>query len=166
MNKEHNYKLAVKWTGNQGTGTSNYKKFERSYHIQIENKADIAGSSDPEFRGDRTKHNPEELLLAAVSSCHMLWYLHFCSENKIIVTDYIDNARAVMEETVSGNGKFTSITLCPTISLTENTMIEKATELHGKANEFCFVANSLNLKVSHEPVFKVVANTDVQKKVM
>jgi organic hydroperoxide reductase OsmC/OhrA len=66
MNKQHNYKIAVEWTGNQGTGTSNYTDFERSYSVQIENKADILGSSDPEFRGDKTKHNPEELLLASV----------------------------------------------------------------------------------------------------
>jgi organic hydroperoxide reductase OsmC/OhrA len=156
MNTQHNYKLDVKWTGNQGTGTSNYKDFERSYNIEIENKVDILGSSDPEFRGDKTKHNPEELLLASVSSCHMLWYLHFCTENKIIVTDYVDNATAVLEVTADGNGKFASITLNPNVSVTEKTMIEQATELHKKANEFCFVANSLNFKVDHQPIINVV----------
>ncbi len=153
MNTQHHYKLAVKWTGNQGTGTSNYKQFERSYKIQIENKADILGSSDPEFRGDRTKHNPEELLLASVSSCHMLWYLHLCSEAKIIVTDYVDNAEATLDETENGNGKFTSITLHPNITISDKSMVEQATELHKKANEFCFVSNSLNFIVAHEPVF-------------
>ena len=156
MNTQHNYKLAVKWTGNQGSGTSNYNEFERSYAIQIENKVVIHGSSDPEFRGDRTKHNPEELLLAATSSCHMLWYLHFCSENKIIVVDYIDNATAILQETENGNGKFSSITLNPIVTVTEKAMIEQATELHKKANEFCFVANSLNFKVEHQPVINVV----------
>ena len=155
MNTQHNYKLAVKWTGNQGSGTSNYNEFERSYAIQIENKIVINGSSDPEFRGDRTKHNPEELLLAATSSCHMLWYLHFCSENKIIVVDYIDNATAILQETENGNGKFSSITLNPIVTVTEKAMIEQATELHKKANEFCFVANSLNFKVEHQPVINV-----------
>lgn len=155
MSTLHNYNLAINWTGNQGTGTSNYKEFDRSYTIQIENKADILGSSDPEFRGDNTKHNPEELLLASVSSCHMLWYLHFCSEAKIIVTHYIDNATAILEETENGNGKFTSISLNPTITITEKSMVEQATELHKKANEFCFVANSLNLKVDHRPVINV-----------
>lgn len=156
MNTQHNYKLAVKWTGNQGSGTSNYKEFERSYAIQIENKAVIHGSSDPEFRGDRTKHNPEELLLAAVSSCHMLWYLHLCSEAKIVVVDYIDNATAILQETENGNGKFTSITLNPIVTVTEKAMIEQATKLHKKANEFCFVSNSLNFKVDHQPVINVV----------
>ena len=155
MNTLHNYRAAIIWSGNQGSGTSNYKDFERSYHIQIENKATILGSSDPAFRGDRTKHNPEELLLAAVSSCHMLWYLHFCSENKIIVTDYIDNATAILEETERGNGKFIAIALHPTITITEKSMIEKATELHAKANEYCFVANSLNLIVTSFEIFIV-----------
>lgn len=163
MNTLHNYKLSVKWTENQGNGTSNYKDFERSYKIQIENKADILGSSDPEFRGDKTKHNPEELLLASVSSCHMLWYLHLCAENKIIVTDYVDNATAVLEETEDGNGKFSSITLNPLITITEKSMVEQAIELHKKANEFCFVANSLNLKVNHKPIFNVVEVDEVEK---
>lgn len=152
MNTLHNYLLSVKWTGNQGTGTSNYKNFERSYSIQIENKADILGSADPEFRGDKTKHNPEELLLASVSSCHMLWYLHLCAENNIIVTDYVDKATAVLEETANGNGKFASITLNPNVTITDKEMIVAATELHKKANEFCFVANSLNIKVEYQPL--------------
>jgi organic hydroperoxide reductase OsmC/OhrA len=152
MNTIHNYKLSVKWTGNQGTGTSDYKDFERSYSIQIENKADILGSADAEFRGDKTKHNPEELLLASVSSCHMLWYLHLCAENNIIVTDYIDNATAILEETTNGNGKFASITLNPTVTITDKIMVDQAKELHKKANEFCFVANSLNIKVDHQPI--------------
>jgi organic hydroperoxide reductase OsmC/OhrA len=156
MKKQHNYKLDIKWTGNQGTGTTNYKDFERSYTIQIENKTPILGSSDPEFRGDRTKHNPEELLLAAVSSCHMLWYLHLCSESKIVVTNYLDHATAILQETENGNGKFTSITLYPMVTVTEKSMIEKATELHTKANEFCFVANSLNFKVEHVPIINVI----------
>lgn len=162
MNTRHNYKIATKWTGNQGTGTSNYKDFERSYTIQIENKANILGSSDPEFRGDRTKHNPEELLLASVSSCHMLWYLHLCSEAKIIVTDYIDDATAILQETENGNGKFTSITLNPIVTITNQSMVDLAIELHNKANEFCFVANSLNLKVNHQPELKVSEVDKVQ----
>ena len=162
MNTQHNYKLATKWTGNQGTETFNHKDFERSYTIQIENKADIFGSSDPEFRGDKTKHNPEELLLASVSSCHMLWYLYLCYEAQIMVTNYVDNATAILEETENGNGKFSSITLNPIITVTEESMVEQATELHKKANEFCFVANSLNLKVDHQPVINVAEVAKVE----
>jgi organic hydroperoxide reductase OsmC/OhrA len=149
MNGQHNYKLTVKWTGNTGTGTSNYKEFERSHTIVVETKPDILGSSDPAFRGDKTKHNPEDLLLASISSCHMLWYLHLCAVAGIIVTDYIDIATGIMVETESGGGKFTEVTLNPTVTLTDISMTEKASELHKKANELCFIANSLNFPVYH-----------------
>ena len=90
--KEHNYKLSIRWTGNKGEGTKNYTAYERSHVIQVENKPDISGSSDPAFRGDSTRYNPEELLVASLSSCHMLWYLHLCAEAKVIVIDYVDHA--------------------------------------------------------------------------
>jgi len=151
MGTEHNYKLTVKWTGNKGTGTSGYSAFERNHSILVDNKVEIAGSSDPAFRGDKTKHNPEELLLASVSSCHMLWYLHLCAIAGVIVTGYIDNATGIMTETPDGGGKFTAITLHPTVTVTASSMTEKATELHKKANELCFIANSLNFPVFHKP---------------
>jgi organic hydroperoxide reductase OsmC/OhrA len=151
MNRQHNYSLTVKWTGNTGTGTSNYKEFERDHSIFVENKTEILGSSDPAFRGDKTKHNPEDLLLASISSCHMLWYLHLCAIEGIIVTDYIDNATGIMIETANGGGKFTEATLNPIVTITNILMTEKANELHKKANELCFVANSLNFPVYHKP---------------
>ena len=149
----HNYSLTVKWTGNTGTGTSNYAAFERSHSIFVIDKTEILGSSDPAFRGDKTKHNPEDLLLASISSCHMLWYLHLCAVAGIIVIDYIDNATGTMIETVNGGGKFTEVTLNPKVTITDISMIEKAKELHKKANELCFIANSLNFPVSHKPTF-------------
>jgi organic hydroperoxide reductase OsmC/OhrA len=151
MDKQHNYKLIVKWTGNKGIGTSNYAAFERSHLILVDNKIEILGSSDPAFRGDKTKHNPEELLLASVSSCHMLWYLHLCAVAGIIVTDYIDNATGIMMETLNGGGKFTEINLHPTVTIIDSSMTEKAIELHKKANELCFIANSVNFPVYHHP---------------
>ena len=151
MGTEHNYKLTVKWTGNKGTGTSGYSAFERNHSILVDHKVEIAGSSDPAFRGDKTKHNPEELLLASVSSCHMLWYLHLCAIAGVIVTGYIDNATGIMIETPDGGGKFTAITLYPTVTVTARSMTEKANELHKKANELCFIANSLNFPVFHKP---------------
>jgi organic hydroperoxide reductase OsmC/OhrA len=150
MSKQHNYSLTVKWTGNRGTGTSSYKEFERSHSVLVDNKTEILSSSDPAFRGDKTKHNPEELFLAAVSSCHMLWYLHLCSEAGVIVTEYIDNATGIMIETSNGGGRFTEITLHPIIKIADNSMKEKAKSLHKKANELCFIANSLNFPVHHE----------------
>ena len=151
MNAQHNYNLTVKWTGNTGTGTSNYKEFERNHSIFVANKTEILGSSDPAFRGDKTKHNPEDFLLASISSCHMLWYLHLCAVEGIIVTDYIDNATGIMFETANGGGKFTEATLNPIVTITNISMTERANELHKKANELCFVANSLNFPVYHKP---------------
>ena len=158
MSGQHNYKLTVKWTGNNGKGTSSYREFERSHSILVENKVEILGSSDPAFRGDKTKHNPEDLLIASVSSCHMLWYLHLCALSGVIVTDYIDNATGIMIETSNGGGKFTEITLHPTVTITNSSMIEKANELHKKANQLCFVANSLNFPVHHKPTCEVKDN--------
>ena len=158
MSGQHNYKLSVRWIGNNGMGTSNYKEFERSYSVIVDNKVEILGSSDPAFRGDKTKHNPEDLLLASVSSCHMLWYLHLCAVSGVIVTDYIDNATGIMIETSNGGGRFTEITLHPTVTITNSLMIEKANELHKKANELCFVANSLNFPVHHKPTCEVKDN--------
>jgi len=155
MNKEHHYSTSIEWTGNKGTGTSGYRNYGRSYTISIENKVTIDGSSDPAFRGDKTKHNPEELFLASLSSCHMLWYLHFCSEAGVILTEYTDKATGIMAETANGSGHFTEVTLHPEIIVTDESMIEKAVELHQKANEFCFIANSVNFKVKHSPTVQV-----------
>ena len=82
--KNHHYKITVCWTGNKGKGTSSYREYERSHDISAENKVIIQASSDPSFRGDKTKYNPEEMFLSSISSCHMLWYLHFCSEQELL----------------------------------------------------------------------------------
>lgn len=155
MSKEHHYKATIHWTGNKGTGTGSYRSYERSHTIQIENKVLIDGSSDPAFRGDKTKHNPEDLFLSSLSSCHMLWYLHFCSEEGIIVTGYTDEATGIMSENANGSGNFTSVILHPTVTVTEESMIEKAKELHHKANEFCFIARSVNFPVEHIPTLLI-----------
>ena len=148
----HNYNLFLKWTGNKGMGTSDYKSYERSYSINIENKVDFFGSSDPAFLGDKTKYNPEELLVASLSSCHMLWYLHLCAEAKIIVVDYVDKATGQMIETSNGGGRFTEVTLNPIVKVKDISMVEKANELHQKANELCFIANSCNFPIYHKPI--------------
>jgi organic hydroperoxide reductase OsmC/OhrA len=151
MSKQHYYKSTIKWTGNNGSGTDNYRNYERSHQIIIENKSDILGSSDTVFRGDKTKHNPEELLVSSLSSCHMLWYLHLCSEAGVIVSDYIDNATGTMVESSNGGGQFSEVTLNPIVTVIEKSMVDKANELHKKANELCFIANSVNFKVKHNP---------------
>ena len=150
MNKEHQYQLTTEWTGNTGRGTISYQGFERSFVIDIPGKPAIDGSSDPAFRGDRSRHNPEELLLASLSSCHMLWYLHLCSEAGIVVTGYTDDATGTMYETSNGSGRFKHATLHPSVTVSDAGMREKALLLHKKANEMCFIANSVNFPVMHQ----------------
>ena len=151
MNGQHHYNLTIQWTGNKGTGTSHYRAYERSHIILVDNKTELSASSDPAFRGDKSKHNPEELLLASLSSCHMLSYLHLCAVSGIIVTDYVDNAKGTMVETPDGGGRFIEVVLNPIVRITEISMVEKANELHKKANELCFIANSVNFPVRHNP---------------
>ncbi len=150
--KNHNYKIKVEWTGNEGSGTLNYKSYNRNHKISSEGKYDkINGSSDPSFLGDKSKYNPEDLFISSVSACHMLWYLHLCSVNKIVVTEYIDNATGIMKETENGSGKFTEVTLNPTVKITNIELIKKANELHSEANKMCFIANSCNFEIKHKP---------------
>lgn len=152
MKKEHRYKAGIRWTGNRGTGTSDYKSYDRSHTISIMGKPDISASSDPAFRGDSACHNPEDLLLSSLSGCHMLWYLHLCSVHGILVTDYVDEAEGIMKENEDGSGSFSSVTLNPTVKVKEPSMKQKAMELHKKANKLCFIANSVNFQVYHKPV--------------
>lgn len=149
--KKHNYTTSINWTGNSGSGTAGYSAYSRDYTISGQGKPIIQGSSDPAFRGDKTRYNPEELLLASISSCHMLWYLHLCSENEIIVTSYTDTAKGTMSEMEDGGGRFTEVILYPIVTVTEKSMLGKANELHKKANELCFIANSCNFPILHYP---------------
>ena len=157
--KTHQYNLALRWTGNKGSGTSAYKAYDRAYTITINQKTDLLGSSDPAFNGDPTLHNPEELLVASISSCHMLWYLHLCAEAGVIVVNYTDAATGIMAETADGGGHFTGVTLSPAVVIKDAGMIDKANQLHKKANELCFIANSVNFPVAHQPVCTVAGNS-------
>jgi len=158
MSKDHLYQLNMRWTGNTGHGTRDYRSYERSYNISIENKPIIEGSSDLAFRGDATKYNPEELLLASLSSCHMLWYLHFCAEANVLVLDYKDAASGIMSESKNGSGAFKKVTLHPSVIVADESMIQTAYELHKKANQYCFIANSVNFKVDHQATCHVRSN--------
>ncbi|KOF04495.1 peroxiredoxin [Roseivirga seohaensis subsp. aquiponti] len=155
MSKHHSYNVKIEWTGNKGTGTSSYRAYERSHSIQVEGKPEILGSSDPAFRGDNTKHNPEDMLVASLSACHMLFYLHLCADAGITVVEYVDNVSGIMEETPNGGGRFTEVVLRPTVTITEKSRTEEANQLHHKANELCFIANSCNFPVRHEPSCQV-----------
>jgi organic hydroperoxide reductase OsmC/OhrA len=149
MNKSHNYSLQLVWTGNKGEGTSTYRAYDRSYTISIKNKAEIYGSSDPVFRGDPAKYNPEEMMVAALSSCHLLSYLHLCAVNGIVVTAYEDAASGTMQEDIERGGYFSEVVLNITVSITNISLKEKAIELHHEANRLCFIANSVNFPVKH-----------------
>lgn len=150
MIKEHIYNLTIKWTGNNGNGTIDYRSYERYHTIWTDNKVEILASSDPAFRGDKTKYNPEEFLVASLSSCHMLWFLHLCADNGVIVTNYLDKPEGVMIETENGGGRFKEVTLNPTITVTDIAMVDKIDEIHRKANELYFIANSVNFPVYHK----------------
>ncbi|GAC1657696.1 MAG: OsmC family protein [Gemmatimonadaceae bacterium] len=154
--KRHLYRVSVTWTGNTGAGTSGYRAYERSHEIATsdQGKPVIAGSSDPAFRGDGTRWNPEELLVAALAACHQLAYLHLCADSGIVVTHYADHADGVMEESSSGGGRFTSVVLRPHVTLAVGGDVAKAIALHTAAHATCFIASSVNFDVRHEPVVR------------
>lgn len=145
----------MRWTGNLGSGTSGYTDYSRNHRYQAPGKPEIPGSSDPSFRGDPSRYNPEELLVASLSSCHMLWYLHLCAVNGIVVTHYEDDAHGVMQETADGGGRFTEVTLRPAVTITSGDKKELALALHLEANKLCFIANSCNFPVHHQPIITV-----------
>jgi organic hydroperoxide reductase OsmC/OhrA len=151
--KDHTYTVTVTWTGNTGTGTARYRGYERAHEVIVRGKPAIPASSDPAFRGDPSRYNPEEMLVAALSSCHMLWYLHLCSTEGIVVQAYQDIAEGVMVEEPSGDGRFIEVVLQPEITLAAGADLDRARALHADAHHKCFIANSVNFPVRHEPVF-------------
>ena len=151
MAHEHNFKLTAEWTGNKGDGTKNVRTYDRSNTISIEGKPELFLTTDNAAVGDKSKLNPEDLLVAALSSCHMLSYLYLCSLEGVIITSYLDNATGIMIENESGGGKFKEVTLNPIVSVTEESMLEKAIVLHHKAHEICYIANSVNFEVKCNP---------------
>ena len=155
MSNQHLYSLTVKWTGNKGSGTSSYTAYDRSHLITVANKPELLCSSDAAFRGDKTKYTPEDLLIASISGCHMLWYLHLCSEAGVVVTEYTDNAKGTMIVTEDGGGQFTEVTLYPEVTITNKSMEEKANELHKKATQLCFIARSCNFPIHHKPIVQI-----------
>jgi organic hydroperoxide reductase OsmC/OhrA len=155
MAHEHRYAVTVEWTGNLGPGTSAYRTYERRHEIRAEGKPTIPGSSDPSFRGDAARYNPEDLLVASLSGCHMLWYLGLCAMAGIVVTDYIDRAEGFMIEEAGGEGRFTRVVLRPQITVAAGTDLARAGALHHQAHAKCFIANSVNFPVEHEPSFVI-----------
>ena len=153
--KQHIYQTTVEWVGNLGRGTSSYTAYEREFIASALNKPNILGSADPAFRGDKTRWNPEDMLLASISACHKLWYLHFCAVNNIIVQAYRDEAIAIMDEGSSEQaGRFISATLKPRVRISSESDAVKALVLHENAHHACFIANSLNFPVKCEAIIE------------
>jgi organic hydroperoxide reductase OsmC/OhrA len=153
--KLHQYAVAVSWTGNRGTGTSGYRDYGRDHEIAAAGKPTIPGSSDPAFRGDPARWNPEELLVASVSTCHQLWYLHLASAAGIVVVAYEDRPVGIMAEDPNGRGRFTGVTLHPTVTIAPGGDAAKAAALHHDAHAMCFVANSVNFAIDCIPEITV-----------
>jgi organic hydroperoxide reductase OsmC/OhrA len=143
------------WTGNDGAGTTNYKSYRRDHVYRIDGKPELPGSSDPNFRGDPSRYNPEELLVAALSSCHMLWYLHLCAVNNVNVLSYEDEASGLMQENADGSGQFVSVDLRPRVKVSADSDLAKATELHDQVHQLCFLARSVNFPVHAYPTIEV-----------
>ena len=146
MAKRHHYEVRLDWSGQ----TRDYRSYARNHTLAVAGKPALLGSADPAFRGDAARWNPEELLVGALSSCHMLWYLHLCAEAGVTVTRYRDSATGEMVETARG-GEFQSVTLKPEVRLAPGSDQQLAQSLHGAANAACFIARSVNFPVHHEP---------------
>ena len=149
--KEHIYSVEICWTGNDGKGTESYKSYRRDHVIQSEGRPEIPGSSDPAFRGDPARYNPEELMVASLSACHMLWYLHLCAVNHISVLEYRDTPSGVLRENADGSGDFVRVLLNPEVKLSGDSNRSKALALHSAAHPFCFIARSVKFPVEVAP---------------
>ncbi|WP_190821334.1 OsmC family protein [Saccharopolyspora pogona] len=151
MPQAHSYRTTVIWTGNTGDGTASYRGYSREHVVDIDGKPPLKASADPAFRGDPELHNPEDLLVAALSQCHMLWYLALCSTSGVVVTAYQDDASGDMVEDPDTGGQFTEVVLRPQVTIADVAMLPMAEKLHEQAQSKCFIANSVNFPVRHEP---------------
>ena len=155
MAKLHDFISKIVWTGNRGDGTRTYKGYDRTWDIALPGKEIISCSNDPLLGGDTSKMNPEDLLISALSACHMLWYLHLASNAGIVVTAYSDDPVGHGETLPNGAGRFLSAVLRPKISVQDGANLELAAELHQKVHAFCFIARSVNFPVCYAPTFTV-----------
>lgn len=160
MQDLHRYNVSITWTGNLGSGTSGYKHYSRDFALKAEGKAPIAGTADTHFHGSPGRWNPEEMLVAALASCHKLSYLHLCAVNGVVVTEYVDKAEGAMRfESGTGSGRFERVVLHPEVTIAAGSDAQIARDLHHKAHELCFIANSVNFPVECEPVIVQAENS-------
>ena len=150
MRDTHEFEVSVEWCGNRGTGTSGYRDYGRQLVVRAPQKTELEGSAARVFHGDRDRWNPEELLVAALAECHMLSYLHMAVRAGVVVTAYSDDAVGTLRVAGLG-GAFTEVVLRPRVTVAEAGMVEAARAAHAEASEHCFIANSVNFPVRHEP---------------
>ncbi|MGW6132224.1 OsmC family protein [Cellulomonas sp. NPDC055163] len=153
MGPLHTFAAEVVWTGAGTSGTTSYTAYSREHEVLIGDKPPLPGSSDPAFRGDPDRYSPEELLVAAVAQCHMLWFLHLAATAGVVVTGYRDRASGTMRVEAAGHGQFTEVVLRPRVTVAAGSA-EPGTdlaELHARAHEHCFIARSVNFPVRHAP---------------
>lgn len=151
---DHSYTSRIVWTGNRGEGTASYRGYDRTWDIAVPGKPVVPCSNDPLLGGDPARMNPEDLLLSALSACHMLWYLHYASEAGLVVTSYHDTPEAVGTVGRGGAGRFVSAVLKPVIGLRLGADLQVADAIHHRIPEVCFIARSVNFPVTHAPNYE------------
>lgn len=156
MRDTHQYRVGVEWLGNRGTGTSGYRDYGRQLVVRAGDGRELEASADPTFHGDADRWNPEELLVAALAQCHMLSYLHMAVRAGVVVTAYRDDAHGTLKQQGLG-GHFTEVVLHPVVTVADSSMVDRAREAHAPAAEHCFIANSVNFPVRHEPTVLIAA---------
>lgn len=149
--REHRYTVRLDWEGDRGGGTRSYTAYGREHRFSAPGKPTIAGSSDPAFRGDASRWNPEELLVASLAACHQLWYLHLAAEAGLVVLAYQDEPIGTMVEDAVRGGWFERVVLRPVVTLRAGDDAARAVALHARAHALCFIANSVNFEVACEP---------------
>jgi organic hydroperoxide reductase OsmC/OhrA len=148
---EHRYELTVEWTGDRGTGTRSYTGYGRDHIVSAEGLPKIRASADPSFRGEDSRWNPEQLFVASLSQCHMLWFLHLCADSGVVVLEYVDHPVGTMVTGKDGRGEFTEVLLRPAVAVAGQDQVERTWDLHDRAHEMCFISRSVKCPVRHEP---------------
>lgn len=160
--RTHHYELLINWTGNTGSGTQTLRSYSRNLEVMAAGLQAIAASSDPAFRGDPARWNPEQLFLASIAQCHMLWYLGMAAEAGVVVTAYEDRPVGIMIEEANGAGQFESVTLRPLVTITPDSDAALAQSLHDRVGEYCFIARSIKTSIHHKVTVQIQDQTPLQ----
>jgi len=153
MEKQHSYEVPIKWTDSNNTCRNNHTVHDTELEVEGLEEIPIPGSSEPTFSGHRLRQNPEELFVASISSCYMLWFLHLCEDNGVIIVEYKDNATGTIIKSANSGGFFKEVLLTPRVTLMVESMIKLAESLHQEAIGVCFIAQSCNFPIHYQPIF-------------